>query len=205
MEALCHVIGRSIRHSAPGTLRALIRSLGSLTSQGWMLQQNTDQMTAPRFLVAAAREGEASVLCPRPPRGLLFTPVWCFCGVLAHLAGAATCIAPHLRCKTPEGSVTPSGLIWFQRVNWWRGSHRRFWFLPRVPPTVEPSLCWLGSTITRAPLSLSVFWHLLFPLICVHLQLRRIQEKQAVNLKISHVCVLTPFLQCGLILQRGGV
>lgn len=49
MEALCHVIGRSVRHSAPGTLRALIRSLGLLTSQGWMLQQNTDQMTAPRF------------------------------------------------------------------------------------------------------------------------------------------------------------
>lgn len=41
-----------------------------------------------------------------------------------------------------------------------------------------------------------------FPLICVHLQLRSIQEKQAVNLKISHVCVLTPFSQCGLILQR---
>lgn len=59
MEALCHVIGRSIRHSAPGTLRALIRSLGLLTSQGWMLQQNTDQMTAPRFF-ARTRKGGGS-------------------------------------------------------------------------------------------------------------------------------------------------
>lgn len=50
MEAFCHVIGRSIRHSALGTLAALIRSLGLLTSQGWMLQQNTDQMTVPCFV-----------------------------------------------------------------------------------------------------------------------------------------------------------
>ncbi len=50
MEAFCRVIGRSIRHSALGTLAALIRSLGLLTSQGWMLQQNTDQMTAPCFV-----------------------------------------------------------------------------------------------------------------------------------------------------------
>lgn len=50
MEAFRSVIGRSIRHSAPGTLAALIRSLGLLTSQGWMLQQNTDQMTVPCFV-----------------------------------------------------------------------------------------------------------------------------------------------------------
>lgn len=49
MEAFRSVIGRSIRHSALGTLTALIRSLGLLTSQGWMLQQNTDQMTVPCF------------------------------------------------------------------------------------------------------------------------------------------------------------
>ena len=49
MEAFRGVIGRSIRHSALGTLAALIRSLGLLTSQGWMLQQNTDQMTVPCF------------------------------------------------------------------------------------------------------------------------------------------------------------
>lgn len=49
MEAFRRVIGRSIRHSALGTLAALIRSLGLLTSQGWMLQQNTDQMTVPCF------------------------------------------------------------------------------------------------------------------------------------------------------------
>lgn len=49
MEVFCRVIGRSIRHSALGTLAALIRSLSSLTSQGWMLQQNTDQMTVPCF------------------------------------------------------------------------------------------------------------------------------------------------------------
>lgn len=34
-----------------------------------------------------------------------------------------------------------------------------------------------------------------FPLIRIHLQLWSIQEKQSVNLKISHVCVLTPFSQ----------
>lgn len=50
MEAFCRVIGRSIRHSALGILAALIRSLGLLTSQGWMLQQNTDQMTVPCFV-----------------------------------------------------------------------------------------------------------------------------------------------------------
>lgn len=50
MEAFRGVIGRSIRHSALGTLPALIRSLGLLTSQGWMLQQNTDQMTVPCFV-----------------------------------------------------------------------------------------------------------------------------------------------------------
>lgn len=50
MEAFCRLIGRSIRHSALGTLAALIRSLGLLTSQAWMLQQNTDQMTVPCFV-----------------------------------------------------------------------------------------------------------------------------------------------------------
>lgn len=46
MVALAGMIGRSIRHSAPGTLAALIRSLGLLASQGQILQHNTDQMTA---------------------------------------------------------------------------------------------------------------------------------------------------------------
>ncbi|KAI9524587.1 hypothetical protein NQZ68_016596 [Dissostichus eleginoides] len=50
MEAFCSVIGGSIRHSALGTLAALIRSLGLLTSQGRMLQQNTDQMMVPCFV-----------------------------------------------------------------------------------------------------------------------------------------------------------
>lgn len=57
MEALCRVIGRSIRHSALGTLAALIRSLGLLTSQGWMLKQNTDQMTVPCFVGACKGGG----------------------------------------------------------------------------------------------------------------------------------------------------
>lgn len=125
MEALCHVIGRSIRHSAPGTLRVLIRSLGLLTSQGWMLQQNTDQMTAPRFAQTCkgGGSGKKKSICfaSAPPEASIFTPVWCFCVVLAHLPSAVTCIALHLWCKMPEGSVTPPGLIQFQRVNWWRG------------------------------------------------------------------------------------
>lgn len=50
MEAFRGMIGRSIRHSALGTLAALISSLGLLTSQGWMLHQNTDQMTVPCFV-----------------------------------------------------------------------------------------------------------------------------------------------------------
>lgn len=45
MEAFCRVIGRSIRHSAQGTLDALIRSLGLLTSLSWMLQQKKDPVT----------------------------------------------------------------------------------------------------------------------------------------------------------------
>lgn len=49
MEALCRVIGRSIRHSAPGTLAALIRSLGSLTSQGRMLRQEHRSNDGPLF------------------------------------------------------------------------------------------------------------------------------------------------------------
>lgn len=49
-EAFCDMIGSSICHSAPGTLPALIRSLGSLTSRGWMLQQSADQMTTPCFV-----------------------------------------------------------------------------------------------------------------------------------------------------------
>lgn len=57
MEAFCGVIGRSIRHSALGTLAALIRSLGLLTSQGWMLQRNTDQMTVPCFAGACKGGG----------------------------------------------------------------------------------------------------------------------------------------------------
>lgn len=55
MEAFCRVIGRSICHSAPGTLAALIRSPGSLTS--WMLPQNTDQMTAALLWTALACKG----------------------------------------------------------------------------------------------------------------------------------------------------
>lgn len=62
MEAFCLVIGRSICHSAPGTLASLIRSPGSLTS--WMLPQNTDQMTAallwtvPAKVVAEVGKGQ---------------------------------------------------------------------------------------------------------------------------------------------------
>lgn len=57
MEAFRSVIGRSIRHSALGTLAALIRSLGLLTSQGWMLQHNTDQMTVPCFVGPCKGDG----------------------------------------------------------------------------------------------------------------------------------------------------
>lgn len=55
MEAFCRVIGRSVCHSAPGTLAALIRSPDSLTS--WMLPQNTDQMTAALLWTAPACKG----------------------------------------------------------------------------------------------------------------------------------------------------
>lgn len=110
------MIGRSIRHSAPGTLRALIRSLGLLTSQGWMLQRNTDQMTAPRF--AQTRKGggrtqRRSICFVSSPLEAFLLHLFgaFFCVVLAHLASAASRIALHLRCKMPEGSVTPSGLI----------------------------------------------------------------------------------------------
>lgn len=56
VEAFFAVIGRSIHHSAHGTLAALIRSLGLLTSQSWMLQQNTDQMTVSCF-VGTCKDG----------------------------------------------------------------------------------------------------------------------------------------------------
>lgn len=100
MEALCRVIGRSICHSAPGTLAALIRSPGSLTS--WMLRQNMDQMTAALLWTAAAWKGggrggsvcvvmvvvggggkdkkkkkRRRLFCVHSPRGLLSTPVCC--------------------------------------------------------------------------------------------------------------------------------
>lgn len=93
MEALCRVIGRSICHSAPGTLAALIRSPGSLTS--WMLRQNMDQMTAALLWTAAAWKGggrggsvcggggtktkqkKRRLFCVHSPRGLLSTPVCC--------------------------------------------------------------------------------------------------------------------------------
>lgn len=58
MEAFCRVIGRSICHSAPGTLTALIRSPGSLNS--WMLPQNTDQMTAALLWTVQACKGGSS-------------------------------------------------------------------------------------------------------------------------------------------------
>lgn len=81
MEAFCRVIGRSICHSAPGTLAALIRSPGSLTS--CMLLQNTDQMTAALlWTVQACKCGvggkdktkkKASGLCPQPQRPAFYT------------------------------------------------------------------------------------------------------------------------------------
>lgn len=55
LEAFRLVIGRSVCHPAPGTLAALIRSPGSLTS--WMLPQNTDQMTAALLWTASACRG----------------------------------------------------------------------------------------------------------------------------------------------------
>lgn len=69
------MIGRSIRHSAPGTLRALIRSLGLLTSQGLDApaehRSNDSYSFCGLVKVAAAGKGKASVLRPRlppPPR-----------------------------------------------------------------------------------------------------------------------------------------
>lgn len=103
METLCHVIGRSIRHSAPGTLRALIRSLGLLTSQGWMLQHNTDQMTAPRF--AQTRKGGGSTqrrsicLVSSPLEAFFLHLFDAFCVVLAHLASAASLFICGVKCQ----------------------------------------------------------------------------------------------------------
>lgn len=136
MEAFRGVIGRSIRHSALGTLTALIRSLGLLTSQGWMLQQSTDQMTVPCFAGACKGGGrrQKKGICLVSQRPFFYTclALWCRS---RFLASAVMCIALHLCCKMPEGSATPCGLIWFQRVNWWRGSRCLFWFLPLAPLT----------------------------------------------------------------------
>lgn len=107
MEALCRVIGRSIRHSALGTLAALIRSLGLLTSQGWMLQQNTDQMTVPCFVGACKgggrRQRKSICLLSAAPGGP--SPYTCLVLLCrsSSLTSAVMCIALHLWCKTPEG------------------------------------------------------------------------------------------------------
>lgn len=82
MEAFCFVIGGSIRHSALGTLAALIRSLGLLTSQGRMLQQNTDQMTVPCFVGTCKgggrRQRKSICLVSAAPEAFSL-PVWCLC------------------------------------------------------------------------------------------------------------------------------
>lgn len=117
MEALCRVIGRSICHSAPGTLAALIRSPGSLTS--WMLRQNMDQMTAALLWTAAAwkgggRGGSVCVVVggwgaktKQKKKGVCFVstaPEGCF----LHLSAAFPLVfrgAPCL-CSGPTSAVT---------------------------------------------------------------------------------------------------
>ena len=98
MEAFCGVIGRSIRHSAPGTLAALIRSLGLLTSQGWMLQQNTDQMTVPCFVGTCKgggrRQRKSICLVSVAPEALFL-----------HLFGAfVLLLLPHKRSNVHRSS-----------------------------------------------------------------------------------------------------
>ncbi len=97
MEAFCRVIGRSIRHSALGTLAVLIRSLSSLTSQGWMLKQNTDQMTVPCFAGTGKgggrRQRKSICLLPAAPEASLL-----------HLFGAfVLLLLPH-KCSIAHRS-----------------------------------------------------------------------------------------------------
>lgn len=97
MEALCRVIGRSIRHSALGTLAALIRSLGLLTSQGWMLQQNTDQMTVPCFVRTCKGGGR------RQRKSICFVSAAPEAFFL-HLFGAFVSPAPPDKCSNVHRS-----------------------------------------------------------------------------------------------------
>lgn len=114
MEALCRVIGRSICHSAPGTLVAQIRSPGSLTS--WILRQNMDQITAALLWTAAAWKGGGrggsvwggtKTKKKQPKKGVCFVstaPEGCF----LHLSAAFPLVfrgAPCL-CSGPTSAVT---------------------------------------------------------------------------------------------------
>lgn len=88
-EASCDMIGSSICHSAPGTLPALIRSLGSLTSQGWMLQQSADQMTAPCFVGTFKGGGR------RQRKGICLVSAAFF----LHTFGAFVSVGPPHKCN----------------------------------------------------------------------------------------------------------
>lgn len=131
MEALCRVIGRSICHSAPGTLAALIRSPGSLTS--WMLRQNMDQMTAALLWTAAAWKGggrggsvcgggdknktkkKASVLCPQPQRAAFYT---CLLPFLLFSAAPPVC-APGQQVQSLRDALRSAALNARRRGRGW--------------------------------------------------------------------------------------
>lgn len=129
------MIGRSICHSAPGTLAALIRSPGSLTS--WMLRQNTDQMTAALLWTAAAWKGggrggsvcvvvvgggkdetkkkKASVLCPQPQRAAFYT---CLLPFLLFSAAPPVC-APGQRVQSLRVALRSAALNGRRRGRGW--------------------------------------------------------------------------------------
>lgn len=108
------VIGRSIRHSALGTLAALIRSLGLLTSQGWMLRQKHRSNDGLSCFVGACKGGGRRrrrgicLVSESLPRYTCFGAFfWChFCS----LASVKLRAALHLWLKMPEGEFDSLGV-----------------------------------------------------------------------------------------------